>query len=91
MEGVDAVVHLAALFRTDDEDAIWRANLDGTRNLIEAVRTHAPRARFVMASTGNVYDADAARPAPRDRRLLTDARLPGQQGCRRERCSVTAV
>jgi nucleoside-diphosphate-sugar epimerase len=63
VEDVDAVVHLAALFRTDDQDAIWRANLDGTRNLVDAVSTHAPRARFVMASTGNVYDADAARPA----------------------------
>jgi nucleoside-diphosphate-sugar epimerase len=61
--GVDAVVHLAALFRTGDEDAVWRANLDGTRNLVEAVRAHAPLARFVMASTGNVYDADATRPA----------------------------
>jgi UDP-glucose 4-epimerase len=29
VEGVDAVVHLAALFRTQDEAAIWRANLDG--------------------------------------------------------------
>jgi nucleoside-diphosphate-sugar epimerase len=63
VEGVDAVVHLAALFRTDDEDAIWRANLDGTRNLIEAVKTHAPDARFVMTSTGNVYAADASRPS----------------------------
>jgi nucleoside-diphosphate-sugar epimerase len=63
VEGVDAVVHLAALFRTDDESAIWRANLDGTRNLVEAVRTHAPEARFVMASTGNVYDHDQPRPA----------------------------
>ena len=63
VEGVDAVVHLAALFRTDDQDAIWRANLDGTRNLIDAVRTHSPRARFVMASTGNVYNTNAARPA----------------------------
>ncbi len=62
VEGVDAVVHLAALFRTTDEDAIWRANLDGTRNLIEAVAAGAPRARFVMASTGNIYDADAERP-----------------------------
>src|SRR5690242_18375940 len=50
VQGVDAVVHLAALFRTDDEDAIWRANLDGTRNLVDAVKTHAPHARFVMAS-----------------------------------------
>jgi UDP-glucose 4-epimerase len=62
VEGVDAVVHLAALFRTTDEDAIWRANLDGTRNLVEAVQAHAPQARFVLASTGNVYDADASRP-----------------------------
>lgn len=71
VEGVDAVVHLAALFRTDDEDAIWRANLDGTRHLVDAVRTHAPEARFIMASTGNVYDADAERPA-----LETDACSP---------------
>lgn len=62
VQGVDAVVHLAALFRTDDEAAIWRANLDGTRNLVDAVGAHAPAARFVMASTGNVYDQDQARP-----------------------------
>lgn len=60
--GVDAVVHLAALFRTTDDEAIWRANRDGARHLVQAVTAHAPRARFVMTSTGNVYDADAARP-----------------------------
>jgi nucleoside-diphosphate-sugar epimerase len=63
VEGVDAVVHLAAVFRTQDEDAIWRANRDGTRNLIAAVKDHAPRARFVMSSTGNVYNTNATRPA----------------------------
>ena len=63
VDGVDAIVHLAALFRTPDEDAIWRANLDGTRNLVAAAEAHAAAARFVMASTGNVYDADAARPS----------------------------
>src|SRR4051794_25948219 len=46
LEGVEAIVHLAALFRTDDDDAIWRANLDGTRNLIAAAETHAGGARF---------------------------------------------
>ncbi|WP_134768570.1 NAD(P)-dependent oxidoreductase [Nocardioides sp. 1609] len=71
VDGVDAVVHLAALFRTADDVAIWRANLDGTRHLIDAVRTHAPGARFVMASTGNVYDAAATRPS-----LETDACSP---------------
>ena len=40
VEGVDAVVHLAAFFRTTDDDAIWRANLDGTRNLVEAVKAY---------------------------------------------------
>jgi nucleoside-diphosphate-sugar epimerase len=63
VEGVDAIVHLAATFRTQDETAIWRANLDGTRNLIAAAEAHAPGARFVMSSTGNVYDADAQRPS----------------------------
>jgi UDP-glucose 4-epimerase len=63
VEGVDVVVHLAALFRTRDEAAIWRANLDGTRNLIAAVKQYAPNARLVMSSTGNVYNADATRPA----------------------------
>ena len=63
VEGVDVVVHLAAVFRTQDEDAIWRANRDGTRNLIAAVKEHAPGARFVMSSTGNVYNTDASRPA----------------------------
>lgn len=63
VDRVDAIVHLAALFRTDDEAAIWRANLDGTRNLIGATKAHAPAARFIMTSTGNVYDADAPRPS----------------------------
>ena len=63
VEGVDAVVHLAALFRTQDEDAIWRANLDGTRNLVAAVQEHAPGARLIMSSTGNVYNFDATHPA----------------------------
>ena len=71
VEGADAVVHLAALFRTGDEAAIWRANLDGTRNLLAAVSAAAPQARFLMTSTGNVYNADAARPA-----LETDACSP---------------
>ncbi len=31
VEGVSAIVHLAVVFRTQNEDAIWRANLDGTK------------------------------------------------------------
>ena len=66
VEGVSAIVHLAAVFRTPDQDAIWRSNLDGTRNLIIAVKAHVPQARFVMASTGLVYDEDASRPGLED-------------------------
>jgi nucleoside-diphosphate-sugar epimerase len=61
--GVTAIVHLAALFRTPDEASIWQVNLEGTRNLIAAALEHAPRARFLMASTGNVYGPDLRHPA----------------------------
>jgi nucleoside-diphosphate-sugar epimerase len=66
LEDVDAVVHLAALFRTDDVDAIRTVNLEGTRNLIAAIRAGAPSARLVMASTGLVYGEAATRPARED-------------------------
>jgi UDP-glucose 4-epimerase len=66
VEGVSAIVHLAAVFRTQNEDEIWRANLDGTKNLIAAAIAHAPQARFVMASTGLVYDPDASHPGLED-------------------------
>lgn len=62
VEGVEAIVHLAAQFRSGDEAAIWSVNLDGTRNLIAAAKAHAPAARFVMASTGLVYNMDSVRP-----------------------------
>jgi len=62
VEGISAVIHLAAVFRTHDEKEIWRANLEGTRDLIAAVKQYAPQARFIMASTCLVYDEDASHP-----------------------------
>lgn len=60
----DAVVHLAALsFVPDsvrDPAASFRVNFLGTRNLLEAVRVHAPRARVLVVSTGHVYGAAAS-------------------------------
>jgi nucleoside-diphosphate-sugar epimerase len=61
--GVSAIVHLAAVFRTQDTDLIWKSNFEGTRDLIAAAQTHAPQARFILASTSNVYARDGARPA----------------------------
>ena len=79
VEGVDAVIHLAALFRTEDEDAIWRANRDGTRHLTQAVSAYAPQARLVMASTSNVYDADALRPGREDDAATPTAAYPASK------------
>jgi nucleoside-diphosphate-sugar epimerase len=61
--GVSAIIHLAAVFRTPDTDLIWKSNVEGTRGLIAAAQAHAPDARFIMASTSNVYDKRATRPA----------------------------
>jgi UDP-glucose 4-epimerase len=60
--GVSAIIHLAAVFRTPDTDLIWKSNLEGTRNLIAAARAHAPHARFIMASTSNIYNANNPHP-----------------------------
>lgn len=62
LAGVSAIVHLAAVFRTADEDLVWRVNLQGTRHLIAAAQAHAPGARFIMASTSNVYDGSHPHP-----------------------------
>jgi nucleoside-diphosphate-sugar epimerase len=76
MEGVSAIVHLAAVFRTQNEDDIWCANRDGTKNLIAATKVQAPQVRFVMASTGLVYDADASRPVWKMTRPILSSRIP---------------
>ncbi|WP_242128109.1 NAD(P)-dependent oxidoreductase [Sphingobium sp. Sx8-8] len=73
VEGVSAIIHLAAVFRTPDTDLIWKSNLEGTRNLIAAARAHVPEVRFILASTSNIYDASTARPG-----LETDAVDPQQ-------------
>ncbi len=66
VRGVSAIVHLAAVFRTQDTDLIWRSNLEGTRNLIATAQAAAPDARFVLSSTSNVYDADTPHPGRED-------------------------
>lgn len=64
--GISSVIHLAAVFRTQDTGLIWKSNLEGTRNLIAAVRARAPQARFILASTSNVYDIDSPHPGRED-------------------------
>jgi len=63
MEGVSAIIHLAAVFRTQDTALIWKSNLEGTQNLVAAAKAQAPNARFILASTSNVYNKDNPHPA----------------------------
>ncbi|WP_428031632.1 NAD-dependent epimerase/dehydratase family protein [Ancylobacter sp.] len=66
VEGVSAIIHLAAVFRTPDTDLIWKSNLEGTRNLVSAAKARAPQARFILASTSNIYSPDSPRPGRED-------------------------
>lgn len=66
VSGVSAIVHLAAVFRTQDMDLIWKSNLEGTRNLITAAKEHAPGVRFVLASTNHVYNIHNPHPGRED-------------------------
>jgi UDP-glucose 4-epimerase len=66
VEGVSAIIHLAAVFRTSDDDLIWKSNLEGARNLIAAAKAHASGARFIMASTSTVYSEGGLRPGRED-------------------------
>lgn len=69
--GCQAVIHAAALARPyGRRDEYWRANVDGTRRLVEAARAAGVR-RFVHVSTeavcfdgGDLIDLDETRPLP---------------------------
>jgi nucleoside-diphosphate-sugar epimerase len=79
MEGVSAILHLAAVFRTPDTDLIWKSNLEGTRNLIAAAKAHAGEARFIMASTSNIYNIDSLHPGREDDPADPDRAYPASK------------
>jgi len=64
--GMDAVVHLAALFRTfTDNEGITKTNHEGTVTLAKAAITAGVK-RFVFTSTSNVYGSGYRHPAKED-------------------------
>jgi nucleoside-diphosphate-sugar epimerase len=65
VEGVDAVVHLAAFFRGATEAQTEAVNLDGTATLLRAVQ-QAGVGRLIFSSTGLVYGRGRGRPARED-------------------------
>ncbi|CAG5017969.1 Aurachin B dehydrogenase [Dyadobacter sp. CECT 9275] len=79
VKGVSAVVHLAALFRTQDTDLIWKSNLEGTQHLLEATKKYAPDARFMLASTAHVYHSDSPHPGREDDDLSPQHAYPASK------------
>ena len=66
VEGIDAVIHLAALFRTfTDNEGIIKTNHAGTAALANASMAAGVK-RFIFASTGNVYGSGYRHPAKED-------------------------
>jgi len=66
VEGIDAVIHLAALFRTfTDNEGIIKTNREGTMALANASIAAGVK-RFIFVSTGNVYGSGYGHPAKED-------------------------
>lgn len=66
VEGMDAVIHLAAFFRTfTDFEGVIKTNHAGTMALANAALAAGVK-RFVFASTGNVYGTGYKHPARED-------------------------
>lgn len=79
VSGVSAILHLAAVFRTQDTDLIWKSNLEGTRSLIAAAQANAPEARVVMASTSNVYGRNSPHPGRETDSVEPDQAYPASK------------
>ncbi|MDP4255053.1 MAG: NAD(P)-dependent oxidoreductase [Bacteroidota bacterium] len=66
VEGIDVVIHLAALFRTfTDNEGIIKTNHAGTVALANASIAAGVK-RFIFVSTGNVYGSGYRRPSKED-------------------------
>lgn len=66
VQGIDAVIHCAAMYFPDDASERGHAVNDlGTQHLAEAARTAGVR-RFLFTSTGLVYGRNRGRPARED-------------------------
>jgi len=58
VKGVDAVVHLAAILPPVADELIeltQRVNVDGTRIIVDAIKSNVPSARLIFSSSVSVY------------------------------------
>ena len=83
VKGVDAIIHSAGLVKARSPAEFRRTNVDGTRNMVEAAKAHAPNLkRFVFVSSltvagpsldGKPLDGDAGGPLTHYARSKLDA------------------
>ncbi|MEW1859396.1 NAD-dependent epimerase/dehydratase family protein [Streptomyces sp. NBC_00669] len=76
VDGVDAVVNIAASFRGVPDEEAWAVNRDAALDLGRAA-VEAGVHRFVQVSTNLVYGAGRGRPAVEDDQPLSGGRHPG--------------
>lgn len=79
VKDVSAIIHLAAVFRTQDEKLIWKSNLEGTQNLIAAAKANAPGTRFILASTAHVYHINNPHPGREDDEVYPQHAYPASK------------
>ena len=86
--GAERVFHLAA--RADivpsiqEPEAYYRANVDGTFNVLEAARAHAIK-RFVYVASSSCYGVPQQYPTPESAPAATDRPTNGRARTRRAR------
>jgi GDP-4-dehydro-6-deoxy-D-mannose reductase len=89
-----AIVHLAALSSvtgaTEDPGEAWRVNTVGTVNLLEAARSHAPDARILMVSTGEVYGRADRVPTPEDAPLAPVSQYAASKAAAELACGLAS-
>jgi GDP-4-dehydro-6-deoxy-D-mannose reductase len=92
---VDAVVHLAgeSSVAASWEDAFrsWRVNVDGTVNVLAAVRAERPEARVLLASTCEVYGNATRIPTPEDEPVRPVSPYAASKAAAELACSVSGL
>ena len=95
VRGADAVVHLAAESSVagswDDPLRAWRVNVDGTVNVLDAVRAEAPQARVLLTSTCEVYGRAERIPTPEDEPVRPISPYAATKAAAELACSVAGL
>src|SRR5690348_4175329 len=95
VRGADAVVHLAAESSVaaswEDSFRAWRANVDGTVNVLSAVRAEQPGARVLFTSTCEVYGNASRIPTPEDERIAPVSPYGATKAAAELACGVSGL